>query len=135
MKTSRFSSLLAAAVCAAGLPAVAFVSGCSTTPPTDSQVAAIQSACAVDAAVRPTVTALLAIPGLAKAEEVTAVVAARAVIDPICVKPSGTVQANAVAAITAASGQVIGIVTQLQARKASAPPATSLSTAAPSSSA
>ena len=67
---------------------------------------------------RPTVTALLAIPGLAKAEEIAAVTAARLAIDPVCANPSGNLQANALAAVTGASGQVVAIVAQLQARKA-----------------
>ena len=85
--------------------------------PNANQVAAIQNACAVDAGLRPTITVLLAVPGLAKVEEVEAVTAARAIIDPVCANPSGTVQANAIAAVTGASAQIIGIVTQLQLRQ------------------
>jgi hypothetical protein len=91
--------------------------GCATGSPDAAQVQQIQNACAVDAGLRPTVTVLLAIPGLAKVEEVAAVTAARAVIDPICANPAGNVQANSIAALTNASAQVVGIVTQLQARK------------------
>jgi len=88
-----------------------------TTTPTANQVAAITNACAIDAGIRPTITELLAIPGLATPAEITAVATARAVIDPICANPSATPQANALAALTGASAQVIAIVTTLQARK------------------
>lgn len=100
--------------------AILALSGCASMggTPDANQVQQIQTACAVDAGIRPTVTALLALPGLAKPEEIAAVVAARAVIDPICANPSGSIQANAIAAVTSASAQVIGIVAQLQARKA-----------------
>jgi hypothetical protein len=97
---------------------IALVLCACTTTPTANQVAAITNACAIDAGIRPTVTELLAIPGLATPQEVAAVVAARAVIDPICANPSATPQANALAALTGASAQVIAIVTTLQARKA-----------------
>ena len=112
-----FLTLALAALSFAGL---AVLPAC-TTAPTADQVAQIQTACAVDAGLRPTVTALLAIPGLATTQEVAAVTAARAVIDPICANPAGTPQANALAALTTASGQVVAIVTTLQARKAAAP--------------
>ena len=111
MKRSIFgfaSICVAALLCACATPGAA---------PNAAQVADIQTACAVDAGLRPTVTGLLAIPGLATVDEVAAVTAARAVIDPICANPGGTVQANAIAAVTSASAQVLGIVTQLQARK------------------
>jgi len=125
MKKSLFSSLLSVAVCAVSVASAAMLGGCSTLTgtPTDSQVAIIQNACAVDAGVRPTVTALLAIGGLATADETAAVTAARALIDPICANPSGSVQANALAVVTGATGQIVAIVTKLQARKAAAPPA------------
>lgn len=105
------------AMIALAAASVAVLPAC-TTAPTADQVAQIQTACAVDAGVRPTVTALLAIPDLATAQEIAAVAAARAVVDPICANPAGTPQANALAALTAASGQVVAIVTTLQARKA-----------------
>ena len=103
-----FLTLALAALSFAGL---SVLPACTTAPTADP----------VDAGVRPTVTALLAIPGLATAQEVAAVTAARAVIDPICANPAGTPQANALAALTTASGQVVAIVTTLQARKAAAP--------------
>ena len=89
-----------------------------TAAPSADQVQAIQNACAIDAGIRPSVTVLLAVPGLATVQEVTAVTAARAVIDPICANPSGSVQANTLAVLTGATGNVLAIVTQLQARKA-----------------
>jgi len=95
------------------------IAACTSTGAPDSrQVQAIQNACAVDAGVRPVVTVLLATPGLATPDEVAAVAAARAVIDPVCSNPAGSVQANAIAAVTGASAQIVGIVTQLQARQA-----------------
>lgn len=90
---------------------------CATTP-TANQVAAITNACAIDAGLRPTVTLLMAVPGLATPPESAAIVAARAIIDPICANPSATPQANTLTLLTSASAQVIGIVTTLQARKA-----------------
>ncbi len=99
----------------AGVSLLTFA-GCVTAP-TANQVAAITNACAIDTGIRPTITALLAIPGLATPAEIAAVTAARAVIDPICANPSATPQANALAALTGASAQVIAIVTTLQERK------------------
>jgi len=93
--------------------AVLALSACATAP-TDQQVAAIQNACAVDAGLRPVVTILLATPGLAQPEDVAAVVAARAVIDPICANPAGPVQANALAALTGATTQLVVIAAKLQ---------------------
>lgn len=131
MKSYCFSSLIALAVCAASLACAAALGGCSTVggTPTDTQVAAIQNACNLDAAVRPTVTVLLEIPGLATVAEKAAIDGARTIIDPICANPSGSVQANALAALTGASGQIVAIVTKLQLRKASptSPPASSAS--------
>ena len=131
MKISRFSSFIALAVCAVSVASAAMLGGCSTltSTPTDSQVALIQNACAADAAIRPTVTVLLDVTGLATADEAAAVKAARAVIDPICANPSGSVQENALAAVTGASGQIVAIVTKLQTRKATAPPAAAASAA------
>ena len=63
-----------------------FFSAC-TTVPTSNEVALIQNACNVDATLRPTVTALLAVPGLATPEEVLIVNTARSAIDPICANP------------------------------------------------
>lgn len=112
---------LVAAVAALACTALA---GCASgaAPPTADQVSKIETACAIDAGVRPTVSALLAIPGLASADEIRAVNLARAAIDPICANPSAPLQASAMAAFTNAAGQIVGIVAQLQARKAAAPP-------------
>ena len=85
--------------------------------PSDIQVQQIENACAVDAGIRPTITAFMAIPGLVQPAEDAAIIAARAVIDPICANPAGNVQSNAISALTSASAQVVGIVAQIQARK------------------
>jgi uncharacterized lipoprotein YajG len=90
--------------------------GCATVP-TANQVVEIKMACSIDAGIRPTITALLAIPDLAKPEEVAVVGAARAIIDPICANPSGSLQEDALSAVAGATGQIVGIVTALQARK------------------
>jgi hypothetical protein len=98
--------------------AAVMVAACTTTgTPTPQAVNAIQTACTADAALRPTVTALLAIPGLATPQEVTAVTAARAVIDPVCANPSAPVAANVQAALAASTGNIVAIVTELQVRK------------------
>lgn len=88
-----------------------------TGAPTAPEVQAIQNACAVDAGLRPSVSALLI---FATPAEVTAIQAARAVIDPICANPSGTPSANAISAITAATAQVISIKTAIDQRRAPA---------------
>ena len=92
--------------------------GCAT-PPTAAQVSAIQQACALDALARPTVSALLALPGLATPEEIAAVVAARAVIDPVCANPGAPVAANVEQAAIQGAGQIQALVVALEARKAS----------------
>ncbi len=97
--------------------AVLALAACATAPGA-AQVEQIQTACAVDAGLRPTVSVLLAVPNLATAQEETTIIAARAVIDPICANPAGTPQANAIAILAGASGHLVGIVTQLQARQA-----------------
>ncbi len=114
----KFFLFLAAAVLA-----LAFAACTTTGAPNATQVQAIQQACAIDAGVRPSVTVLLSIPGLATVQEVAAVAAARAVIDPICANPAGSVQANSLAVLSSATGQVTSILIQLQARKAGAVPA------------
>lgn len=108
----QFFATLAFALISACL----MLSGCATAPGA-AEVTQIQTACAVDAGLRPTVTVLLAVPGLANVQDVAAITAARAVIDPICANPGGTPQANAIAILAGASGQLVGIVTQLQARQ------------------
>ena len=98
------------------------LAACTTVPTTD-QVAMIQNACNIDATIRPTVTALLAVPGLATPEENLAVQAARDAIDPICANPTGTPAANAQAILAKQTGNIIGIIAALQARKSGAAPA------------
>ena len=106
---SKFLVVAALAVCAAA---------CTTVAPDATGVAAIQNACAVDAGLRPTVDVLLA---FATPQEKATVVGARAVIDPVCANPSGTFEANTVAAVTGASAQIVGLLTTLQERKAHPP--------------
>lgn len=95
------------------------ISACVTQPaaPDAQQIAAIQGACAADAALRPTVTVLLAVPGLATPQEVAGVAAARAVIDPICSNPSAGLAGNALAAVSGAAGQIVAYVADMQARR------------------
>lgn len=89
--------------------------------PSDPQVARIQAACATDAAIRPSVTALLTIPGLATPEQIAGIAAARAVIDPICANPAAGLQGNSAAALAGAVGQVVAYVTQMQAQRVADP--------------
>lgn len=98
---------------------VAALAGCSAVPatPDAQQLSAIQTACAADAALRPTVTVLLAIPGLATPEQVVGIAAARAVIDPVCAHPADGVAGNALAAVSGAAGQIVAYVADLQARR------------------
>lgn len=103
----------AAIALAAGL----MMSACATSPPSDDQVAKIQTACAIDAGVRPAVTALLAVPDLATPTEAAAVAAARAVIDPVCANPSAPLQTSAISAVSSASMQLVTMAAQLQARR------------------
>lgn len=107
---------------ALALIASAMLAACAGSP-TATQTQEIQNACAIDAGIRPAVTALLAIPGLAQADEIAAVTAARAVIDPICANPSASFQADALTAFSSAAAQVVGIEAALSARKAAAPAA------------
>lgn len=93
---------------------------CAAGAPEANEVQQIQAACAVDAGLRPTVTALMAVPGLVQPADDAAIVAARAVIDPICANPAGTPQANAISILVGANAQLVGIVTQIQARKMAA---------------
>jgi hypothetical protein len=97
------------------------LSACSTVPTTD-QVDMIKNACNVDAAMRPTVSALLAVPGLSTASEQLAISTARAAIDPICANPTGTPLVNAQTILAQQTGNIMGIIATLQARKAGAVP-------------
>lgn len=100
------------------------LTGCVSTPGQDSQqpdVAQIQAACAADALIRPSVSALLDVPGLATLEQKGAVMAARAVIDPICANPAAAKQ-GAITGLTNATAQVLAVyVAMKQNRAASAP--------------
>lgn len=108
-KTFRFALAVAAAIACAA---------CTALAPDAGGVVAIQNACAVDAGLRPTVTVLLA---FATPQEQATVAGARAVIDPVCANPGGAYQANTIAAVTGASAQIVGLVAELQARKAQPP--------------
>lgn len=90
-----------------------------TTPPTPGQQSQIRMACAADAGIRPSVDVMLMIPGLAKPEEVAAVVAARAIIDPICKDPAAPFAGgDPYVAVTQASASVAGVLVQVESRKA-----------------
>lgn len=111
--TMRFVALLAVLACGMLL----FLAGC-VTPPTPTQAGQIRMACAADAGIRPSVSIALAIPGLAKPEEIAAVAAARAVIDPICADPTKPVLGvDPYVAVTQATAQVAGILVQVESRK------------------
>ena len=110
--------LIAPFFAAAFVLITALLAACAT-PPTDAQVQRIQLACAVDAGIRPSITALMV---FATPQESAGIVAARAVIDPICANPGGTVQANAIAAFTAATTQVVSIYSDMKTRKAAVAP-------------
>lgn len=112
----RFFAIVALSLISACL----MMGGCATGAPDAAQVQQIQLACGVDAGLRPTVTALMVIPGLVQPADNVAILAARAVIDPICANPAGNVQSNAVAALASANAQLLGIVAQIQARKMAA---------------
>lgn len=91
--------------------------GCAT--PTPAQVNAVRMACAADAGIRPSVDVMLAIPGLAKPDEVAAVIAARGIIDPICKAPDAPFAGgDPYVAVSQASGTIAGILVQVQRRKA-----------------
>lgn len=91
--------------------AIVALAACSTVP-SGQQVFAIQNACAVDAGLRPAVNVLIATPGLVPADDVAALIAARAVIDPICSNPSGPFEANALAALTIATSEIVAITSR-----------------------
>lgn len=97
--------------CAIGLA----LSACAGAP-SQTQAQQIQTACAIDAGLRPSIDVLLAVPGVAQPNEVAAIGVARSVIDPVCANPGGTYQANTITAFTAATAQVAGILTKLQGR-------------------
>lgn len=105
---------------ACGLVLSACVTAGAPVALSDQQVARIQAACATDAAIRPSVTVLLTIPGLATPEQAAGIAAARAIIDPICANPAAGLQGNSAAALAGAVGQVVAYVAQLQAQRTAA---------------
>lgn len=134
MKTSRFSSLIALAVCAASMASAAVLGGCSalTAAPSDAQVTAVKSACVVDALARPTFDTLLV---LATPAENQAVQLARKVIDPVCANPAAPLAADAQVTFSESTAQIANILAQLQARKKAIPAAAAASGAVAASSA
>ena len=90
--------------------------GCSTVP-TVNGANMIAQACVIDATIRPTVSALLAVHGLANPDEVVAITVARAAIDPICSNPTAPASVNASTILLENIGKVQGIITALEARK------------------
>ena len=106
---------------AAAVAAVAIGLAACAAAPEQPDVAKIQAACAADALIRPSVSALLDAPGVATLEQRAAVMAARAVIDPICLNPAAA-QQGAVTGLTNASAQLLAVyVAMRQAKAASAP--------------
>lgn len=86
--------------------------------PTGGQVQQIRMACAADAGLRPSIDVMLAVPNFATPEEMAAIVAARAVIDPICKNPEAPFAGgDPYMAVTQATATVAGIMVQMQARK------------------
>ena len=92
------------------------LSACATTP-TASQVQQIKAACALDAGIRPVVNVLLAVSNLATPEQSAAILAAMAVIDPICANPEGNPSDNALAAVIGATTQISAIAADLEKKK------------------
>jgi len=111
MKQRLFSLILSAGF------ALALTACQSTGPLPTEQVQQIQAACNADAVIRPTANVLMT---FATPAETAAVVAARAVIDPICANPAN-IGANAPAQLAAATGTVACVYTQVQARKEGKP--------------
>lgn len=98
------------------------LAACAASPDQPAGVAKVQAACAADAVIRPSVTALLATPGLATPEQALAVAGARAIIDPICADPSKPLADNGAQALANATGTVLAIYTQVRAAKAASAP-------------
>lgn len=119
MKSFR-SFLGVAALALASASATMSLSACAalTAPPSQAQVTAIQSACVLDAVVRPTVTAL---EFLATPAEVDAITAARAVIDPVCANPTAPLAADAATTFSESTAQIANILASLQSRKKALP--------------
>jgi ABC-type Fe3+-hydroxamate transport system substrate-binding protein len=74
----------------------------------------IQTACVVDAGIRPIVDQMMNTYGFNGPEEIATIQAARAIIDPICANPSGDVSVNVATAFFGASTQIFLIYTQYQ---------------------
>lgn len=104
---------------AAAFAAVA-LSGCATTANQDP-IQAIQQACADDAALRPEVTRLLAIPDLASPKTITAVAGARVMIDGICAAPTASDRVRLIQAVSSVVSVYIELKTAKAAKAASAP--------------
>lgn len=96
------------------------LAACSTQPgqPAQDPVEVIKQACADDAALRPAVSQLLAVPGLASTQAVAAVTAARVVIDGVCAAPTASDRAR----LIQATASVVAVYAQLQAAKAASAP-------------
>lgn len=93
------------------------LAACASSPAQDP-VQAMQQACADDAALRPEVTRLLAVPGLASPKAVAVVTGARVVIDGVCVAPTASDRARLIQAVSS----VLAVYVELKtARAASAP--------------
>ena len=124
VKRSIFRSLATAAA----LLACAAITACAafTAAPGAAQVAAIQSACIVDATVRPTLDVLLV---LATPAENDAVKLARAAIDPVCANPTAPLAADAATTFAESTAQIANVLGSLQARKKTAAPAPAASSA------
>lgn len=116
MKRSLFTLAAALAAAYALTACAAF-----TATPSAAQVTAVQSACIVDAAVRPTIDALLV---LATPAENDAVKLARAAIDPVCANPTAPLAADVATTFSESTAQIANILVQLQARKKAAPATT-----------
>jgi hypothetical protein len=117
-KQGGFARLWLLTLLAAIAAALCLLVGCGTLP-TPTQVGQIRIACAADAGLRPSVSILMAIPGLANPEEVLAVNAARGVIDQVCANPEAPFAGgDPYVAVTQATGTLAGVLVQLQTRKA-----------------
>lgn len=86
-------------------------------------VAQVQTACVIDAGIRPLVSAAIATPGVVTQAEAGLVAAARVGIDEVCADPTKPLSQTAFQAFTAATTTVSDIYTQIQLRKATAKPA------------
>lgn len=97
--------------------AVMALAACASSPG-DDPVQAIQRACADDAAIRPSVTALLAVPGLASPKAIATVTAARVVIDGVCAAPAASDRVRLLQAVTS----VFSVYVELKTARAASSP-------------